>query len=79
MADVFGDFIMPEKLHYPSDPTPFVENKLPLEDLRELFGTLPDIEPLTKSQQRALGRLRRLLAGEFVNGVPIGDLDDAEN
>jgi len=78
LADVFGEFIMPAKYAYSSDPTEFVENKLPVKVLRELFEKLRDTEPLNEQQTKSLGRLKALLDGKFKNGVPIGYPADGE-
>jgi hypothetical protein len=71
LAEVFDTFLLPSQYHYSSDPTPFVENKLPLPDLERLLRELPETEKLADKEKAAILRLQKLLAGEFRNGVPI--------
>ena len=71
LADTFEQFLLPSSYHYPENPVPHVENKLPLSELARLFRELPRTEVLDKGQEASLLRLEKLLAGEFRNGVPL--------
>lgn len=70
LAEVFKTFLLPPQYQYSSDPKPFVENKLPLDELERLFHELPE-EELSHDENSSLLRLEKLLAGEFQNGEPL--------
>jgi hypothetical protein len=76
LGEVFETFIMPQRYHYDHDPTDFIEYKLPVENLRKLFETLPDGEQLTKLQRNGLRRLGEFLEGKYVNGTPFREAED---
>lgn len=67
LAEAFDKFILPKTYHYPEDPTGFVENKIPIAELRKLFSQID--EP--KSSGEPLTRLQSFLSGAFSNGVPL--------
>jgi hypothetical protein len=79
LGEAFETFIMPQRYQYDRDPTSFIECKLPVEDLRRLFETLPEEEPLTKPQRDGLRRLREFLEGKYVNGTPFRNAGEANN
>jgi len=68
LARAFGGFFMPVAI-YREDPTGYVENKIPVDDLRSLYRDLPDDGALTEEDRKSLRRLKRLLDGEFKNGT----------
>ena len=74
LAEVFDTFIMPRKFAYPNDPAPVVENTLSIATLENLFNELPDDEVLNDVETRAFDRMRRLIAGEYKNGVPMSEI-----
>ncbi len=75
LAQSFQTTIMPIAI-YQTDPTPFVENKISVSDLKRLYETLPADNSLTESDQKSLRRLKRFLDGEFKNGVDILNAND---
>jgi hypothetical protein len=76
LAEAFRRFFLPTAI-YRTDPIPVVENKIPVADLRRLHDELPDDGPLTPQDRGALSRLRRILSGEFKNGInDIGEFAD---
>jgi len=75
LAEVFRAFFLPPAM-YSSDPEPFIENKVPMSDLRRLFNELPQEEQLAEREQKSLWVLKRLLDGEFKSGVPIEVWDE---
>jgi len=68
LAYAFREFFLPLAA-YTVDPTTFVQNRIPLDDLKRLYNDLPDDPALTDSDHKSLKRLGRLLAGEFKNGI----------
>src|SRR5580704_5846024 len=73
LAHAFHTFFMPIAV-YSEDPALMVRNKISLEDLRRLYDLLPDDGSLASNDQKSLNRLRRLLDGEFNNGIdPLSD------
>jgi KAP family P-loop domain len=80
LAEVFRDFFLPASVSYTSDVAPFVENKIPLEDLKRLYEQLPDVGALSSIDRRSLRTLGRVLHDEFKNGAGPGELykDDDE-
>jgi hypothetical protein len=74
LAYVFRAFILPNMM-YEGDPTLFVENKIPVADLKNLYERLPDDPDLPEVEQKSLKRLGRLLNGEFKNGIGIGQYE----
>jgi hypothetical protein len=75
LAESFQGIFMPVGI-YENDPTAFVEMKIPVENLRNLYDALIDGEPLDEFEQTALPRLKRFLDGEFRNGVGIDQLQN---
>jgi hypothetical protein len=74
LAKAFRDFFLPIAA-YSTDPAPLVQNRISLEDLERLYKELPGDAALTERDQKSLETLRRLLAGEFKNGIsPTGDV-----
>jgi hypothetical protein len=71
LADAFGRFFLLKGI-YEGNPIPFIENKIPIADLRHLFETLQEGETLTDTERVSLRMLERLLNGEFANGIAIG-------
>jgi hypothetical protein len=76
LAQVFRRFLLPASVSYTSDVAPFVENKIPLGDLRRLYEQLPDDGNLDDNDRQALRTLRRVLDGEFKNGADAGLYSD---
>ena len=68
LARAFGAFFMPNAI-YREDPSGYVENKIPVSDLRSLYERLPDDGSLTDEDRKSLRRLKRLLDGKFKNGT----------
>jgi hypothetical protein len=68
LAKAFREFFLPIAA-YTTDPTPFVQNKISLEDLKRLYDELPEDAALTDKDRKSLETLRRFLAGEFKNGI----------
>jgi hypothetical protein len=54
---------------YQADPTPLVENKIPVADLTRLYEQLPQDDSLSDADQQTLKTVRRFLNGEFKNGI----------
>ena len=75
LAQVFQGIFMPIGI-YENDPTPFVENKIPIAQLKRLYETLPDSENLSESERKSLRRLKQFLDGRFKKGINLGELDD---
>jgi hypothetical protein len=69
LAQAFRGFFLPATVSYTSDVAPFVENKIPIEDLKRLHEQLPDDGTLNNSDRQSLRTLQRLLNGEFKNGT----------
>jgi len=67
LASAFRQFFLPMAA-YSTDPTPLVENRISLKDLRRLYQDLPDDPTLTSHDRASLQTLRRLLDGEFKDG-----------
>lgn len=61
-------FLFPGNVVWSSGPAPFIDKLFPLDELRLLQEKLPQADKLHVSEQEALDRLRRLLAGEFASG-----------
>jgi predicted KAP-like P-loop ATPase len=80
LAQAFRGFFLPASVSYTSDVAPFVENKIPLEDLKRLYEQLPDDGAVNDIDRHSLRTLRRLLDGDFKNGAGPGGLykDDDE-
>jgi hypothetical protein len=62
LAQAFRGFFLPATVSYTSDVAPFVENKIPLEDLKRLYEQLPDDGTLNNVDRQSLRTLRRVLA-----------------
>ena len=78
LAFAFANFIMPNTL-YEQDPTPFVENKIPVADLGELYNRVRDEPDLPEVEQASIRRLARFLDGEFKNGLSISQFEGRDN
>jgi KAP family P-loop domain len=76
LAQAFRGFFLPASVSYTSDVAPFVENKIPLEDLKRLYEQLSDDGTLNSVDRQSLQTLRRLLDGEFKNGAGPGLYSD---
>jgi hypothetical protein len=76
LAQAFRGFFLPASVNYTSDVAPFVENKIPLEDLQRLYEQLPDDGSLNSIDRQSLRTLRRMLDGEFKNGASQGLYND---
>lgn len=72
LAQDFRRFLLPPNVSYTSDVAPFVENKIPLQDLKRLYEQLPNDGDLNEEERQSIGTLGRLLAGEFKNGATPG-------
>jgi len=77
LAEVFNTFFMPKGM-YTGNPEPFIENKIPVAELKRLFEILAEDEPLDEANKLSLRILGRLLNGDFVNGVAIDDWESGE-
>lgn len=76
LARAFRGFLLPVA-QYSGDASLAVENKISLADLRQLYENLPDEGGLSDVDQQSLRTLRRLLDGQFKNGIgPFGLYDD---
>ena len=71
-ADAVTRFILPKAI-YETDPRPIIEDKIPTEDLRRLYDSLPDEGNLTEDDKVSLKILGKVLDGELTNGIGIGD------
>ena len=67
-AQAFRGFFLPVA-HYSEDPTPLVENKISVAEVRRLYEQLPDNGSLTEVDRQTLRTVRRFLDGDFKNGV----------
>ena len=67
---------MPSRI-YPTDPEPFVENKMSVELIRSLFTELPDDFDPDEIPVKYVNRLKRFLRGDFKNGIGIEQVDEA--
>jgi hypothetical protein len=76
LAQAFRGFFLPASVSYTSDVAPFVENKIPLEDLKRLYEQLPDESTVNDIDRQSLRTLRRLLNGDFKNGAGPGLYND---
>lgn len=68
LAEAFRRFFLPIAV-YSDDAALVVQNKISIEDLERLYNELPDAGDLTGEDHKSLARLRRLLDGEFKNGI----------
>lgn len=68
LAEAFRGFFFPVAA-YSEDPATAVKHKIDLEDLKRLYEELPEPADLTDRDKKSLDLLRRLLEGEFKNGV----------
>jgi hypothetical protein len=76
LGQAFRAFFLPVAL-YETDPEPYVENKIPVADLKKFYDELPQEPTMTDRDQKALSTLERFLNGEFKNGIsPTKDLYD---
>jgi hypothetical protein len=64
LAEVFRVFIMPLGI-YTENPERFIENKIPMTELRRLLEVTAENELLNADDQLSLRTLRRLLNGRF--------------
>ncbi|HEY2168148.1 MAG TPA: hypothetical protein VGJ30_00870, partial [Candidatus Angelobacter sp.] len=78
LAESVRKFFMPANVSYSEDVAPFVENKIPLADLKRLYEQLPDDNTLSDLDNQSLRALQRLLDGEFKNGAGPNGLYHAE-
>lgn len=76
LGEVFELFILPQRFHYDRDPTSFIEQKLPVEDLKKLNERLPQGDALTPLQKNGLRRLANFLEGKYINGTPFSEAED---
>jgi hypothetical protein len=77
LGEAFGIFFMPKGL-YSGNPAPFIEQKIPIMDLRNLSETVTEDEALNEADKLSLRILARLLNGDFANGVAIDDWKSGE-
>jgi hypothetical protein len=68
LARAFGAFFMPEGI-YREDPSGYVENKIPVSDLRSLYQKLRNDGELADADQKSFRRLKRLLDGDYKDGL----------
>lgn len=68
LAEAFRGFFFPVAA-YSGDPANVVKHKIDLKDLQRLYEELPETADLTDRDRKSLDLLRRLLGGEFKNGV----------
>ncbi len=76
LAQDFRIFILPESFVYSQDPTPSVDNKIPIATLKGLYESLPDDGIAADEDRRSLRNLERLFNGDFKNGIGPGMLFD---
>lgn len=69
------DILFPVAI-WENDPRPHLERLFPLDELKKLDAELPPDETLVELENRALQRMRKLLAGDFQRGVGFDDLKD---
>lgn len=74
LAEVFDAFVMARKFAFQSDPTPVVDATLTVAILERLLNELSDDEELDEREKYAFARMRRLVAGEYKNGVPMDEI-----
>jgi hypothetical protein len=77
LAEVFGIYFMPKGM-YSGNSGPFIEQKIPIADLRNLSKTVTEDKPLNEANKLSLRILGRLLNGDFANGVAIDDWESGE-
>jgi KAP-like P-loop domain-containing protein len=68
------DILFPPGAIWEADPSPHIERLFPLEELKKLDDKLPTDQALEEFENRALNRMRKLIAGEFQHGVGFDDL-----
>jgi hypothetical protein len=68
LAKAFREFFLPIAA-YSEDPTPLVQNRISIADLKKLYEELPEDATLTDLDRKSLTTLRRFLDGEFKNGI----------
>jgi hypothetical protein len=68
LAKAFREFFLPVAA-YSTDPTPLVENRISIADLKKLYEELPEDATLTDGDRKSLTILSRFLDGEFKNGI----------
>jgi hypothetical protein len=72
------DILFPGGALWESDPGPHIDRLFPIEELKTLDDELPADTTLEESENRALDRMRRLMAGNFNHGVGFADLEKLE-
>jgi hypothetical protein len=68
LAEAFRRFFLPVAV-YGNDAALAVENKISLADLSQLYERLPEEGELSTEDEKSLHRLRRLLDGDFKQGI----------
>ena len=76
LARAFRSFLLPLAV-YRVDAALAVENKIPIADLKRFYDQFPDDATLTDADKRSLNTLKRLLNGEFKNGMGPDGLYDS--
>lgn len=69
------NILFPAGVIWETDPRPHLERLFPLVDLKKLDDELPTTETMEKLEDGALNRIRKLLAGEFNQGLGFADLE----
>ncbi len=69
----FGIIFLPHGI-YEESPQSFVENKLDVETIRQLYEQLPQDGELSESDRNSETRLGRFLRGDYKNGIGFNQL-----
>lgn len=70
------DTLFPRGVLWETNPRPHIEKLFPLSELEKLEKELTVDGSLEDAESKALARMRRLISGEFQNGVTHDDLRD---
>src|SRR5260370_30748089 len=70
------DILFPRGTLWEGDPSPHIDRLFPVNELKKLDDGLPSNEVLEDFEDRALKRMRKLIAGEFQHGVGFDDLEN---
>ena len=69
LAEDFRAYFLPGSVSYSSDVEPFVENKIPVQELKRLYVDIPEDIGLTTVDRQTLKTMERLFKGDFRNGT----------
>jgi hypothetical protein len=68
------DILFPAGTLWETDPSPHIDLLFPLEEFKKRDDDLPSDEVLEESENHALRRMRKVVAGDFQHGVRFEDL-----